>query len=245
MPSALRERTTEKKWSNLIASVLACALPVALLILFISMWHGLVPASTNEQITKHQQGINPAAFAYALALLGVFAPPYLLAAGIKKEDFRSKLVPIFMLIALVIAFAFPTSWHRLTRDYGWLWRAIVRPMPDVMDRSLVITILAIVGGASLALLTVAIKRAGKAREGVILSLTMLGWLCAQSLNSMAWQKYFEQILLIALAWAAALAMSGCQEKTSPIKQWGGVWMLASAQFLFSAAKFFKQGFLDG
>jgi len=51
MPSALRERTTEKKWSNLIASVLACALPVALLILFISMWHGQIGrASCRERV---------------------------------------------------------------------------------------------------------------------------------------------------------------------------------------------------
>jgi len=242
-PSALVKADEPKRWSNLMLGVLAAAIPVVLLAVFVILWGGLVPNSADVEISKHQQGMNPASFAYAFALLGIFAPPFVVLAGVRRADLRCWALPAFALVALASALAVPTSYLFRDRAYGWFWQVLVQRAPDIAERSLVIALFAPIGAVSCALLWCAVRRAGRAREGIILSLTMLGWLVAQSLNSMAWQKYFEQFLLVALAWMAALALSAQKERL-PAYRWAPLWMLAGAQFLFSAAKFFKQAFMN-
>jgi len=242
-PVSLVRADEPKRWRNAVLGAAAAALPVALLGVLILLWDGLVPASANIEIAKHQNGLNPATFAYALALLGVFAPPFVVLAGFRLSDVRSKLLWALVAAALVCALAVPTSHQMKARAYGWFWQTLAQKAPDVMDRSIVITLFAPVGAACAALLWCSVRRAGRRREGIILSLTMLGALLAQSLNSMAWQKYFEQFTLVALAWTAALALSAQKERL-PKYRWALLFALAGAQGLFSAAKFFKQAFVD-
>jgi hypothetical protein len=119
---------------------------------------------------------------------------------------------------------------------------VVRYAPDVSDRSVAIACFAIVGGASVGVLWKRIRESGRTREGLTLALTALGWLLAQSMNTMAWQKYFEQIMLIALSWAVALALSA-RAKTPARWRWAVFGALVAFQFFFSAAKFYRQGFM--
>ena len=241
-PRALRDGGSGGRWSNLAVAIAACAVPVALLGVFIALWGGLVPGTGNEQITKHARGMNPATYAYAFALLGVFATPGAVLAGARVRDLRTKPVLVMSAAALVLALSVPTSHEMKHRAYGWFWQLMVQRTPDVMERSVVLTIFAVIGGAACGSLWRSVREAGRAREGVMLGLTMLGWLLAQSANTMAWQKYFEQILLIASAWAVALALSA-RPRAIPRWRWGVFGVLVAFQFLFSAAKFYSQAFL--
>lgn len=241
-PRALRDGATEKRWSNLLVSIAACGVPVAILGVLIVQWGGLVPASSNPEITKHAGGPNPATFAYAFALLGVFATPFAVLVGGTLRDLRTRPVLVMSSIALLCALVVPTSFSPKERAYGWFWQIVVRHTPDVMERSIVLTIFAIVGGASIGVLWRRLREAGRTREGITLALTMLGWLLAQSVNTMAWQKYFEQILLIALAWMAALALSA-RAKTPARWRWAVFGALVVFQLLFSGAKFYRQAFM--
>lgn len=241
-PRALRDGSSEKRWSNLLFAVAACAVPVAVLGVLVALWGGLVPASTNPQITKHAGGLNPATFAYAFALLGVFGPPFAVLAGGTFRDLRTRPVVAMSAIALICALAVPTSFEPKERAYGWFWQVVVRHTPDVSERSTAMALFAIVGGASLGVLWRRVREAGRTREGLTLALTALGWLLAQSANSMAWQKYFEQIMLVALSWGAALALSA-QSKTPARWRWAVFGALIAFQFLFSAAKFYRQAFM--
>jgi hypothetical protein len=126
-----------------------------------------------------------------------------------REVLRLRLLDRAVLNTLAIAMALAlipeTSYVWKTRSYGWLWR-IAEMLPDVRERSVVITLLAPVGALVLLVLYRAAYAAGRRVPALILLTGLLGWLCAQMVNSMAWQRYFEPVLLLALAWLTALGI---------------------------------------
>jgi hypothetical protein len=200
------DNTAQKRSSNLLFGVFAFALPVLVVAGFALAWGGLVPAHEEMQ-AKHAQGWNPATFAYALALFGAYSVFFLPLVWDQIRTIRPT-DPFLWLAAgsgLIISLAFDTSWERKVRDYGWMWRGLVKYTPDVMDRSIVITLLAVFASVSLVVFSRAACAAGKRREATILLVMFSGWVCAQSLNSMAWQRYCDPPILICLAWLGALA----------------------------------------
>ena len=103
------------------------------------------------------------------------------------------------------------------RAYGWLWE-IVRRTPDVAERSLVIVVAAPAGAIGLLLLWRAAKRAGNGNAALVLLVALLGFMCAQTMNTMAWQRYFEPIVLIVLAWLGSLVWQAATENAAPIQR---------------------------
>jgi hypothetical protein len=91
------------------------------------------------------------------------------------------------------------------RANGWLWSPVVERTPDVAERSLAILALALAGGAVLYALHGAASRAGRGPQARLLLLSVLAWLAAQTMNSLAWQRYFEQMVLATLIWLGAMA----------------------------------------
>ena len=74
----------------------------------------------------------------------------------------------------------------------------------------------------------AADRAGHAREATVLLLSLLGWMIAESVNTQSGQRYCEPIILVGLAWLAALSVSPSQETTSfrPVhRRW---WLVPAA-----------------
>jgi hypothetical protein len=108
------------------------------------------------------------------------------------------------IIGLATALPFPTSYLEPIRSAGPLWRA-AQATPAIADRSIVITLLAPVGGAVLAAMLVGAAERGRRAASLALLLCLIGWMFAQAANAMAWQRYFEPMLLILLSWFSALA----------------------------------------
>ena len=196
----------EHRWHKLVFGVIAFLLPVLVVAAFVIAWGGLVP-DHEEMRSKHGQGWNPATFAYALALFGAYAAFFLPLVWDQIRRLRPADPAIWLAAGsgLIVSLAFDTTWERKVRDYGWLWRGLVKNTPEVMNRSVVITALAVFASIALVLFARAACAAGKRRELTILLVMMLGWVCAQSLNSMAWQRYCDPPILICLAWLGALA----------------------------------------
>ena len=65
----------------------------------------------------------------------------------------------------------------------------------------------------LLLLWSAAKRSGRGNEALILLVALLGFVSAQTMNTMAWQRYFEPIVLIVLAWLGALVCGRRRRRT--------------------------------
>ncbi len=208
-------------WGTLFAGLLAAALPTATFLYFAWMWGWrLMPIAHTPEIQKHATGLNPASPAFALALtgaLGVFFLPF--AWGpirrLRISDATAWCVVIIALVAAALPETsyFWTEWY-MPRAYGWLWR-IVEKFPAPKERSIVIIAAAPFGALVLLMLYRAAADAGRRVQAGILLLTLLGWLCAQSMNSQAWQRYFEPIITLGLIWLSAMtrATDRCSERS--------------------------------
>lgn len=215
-PEGLVDRPERPSWRPLVFALVGFACAFGLLGVFVALWGGLVPQA-SEFVRIHAAGPNLATPAFTLALCGVCGFFYLpLVWGELKRLGARRLVDapalLAMLIGLVCAIAVRTSatidqprdtqfWK--ARAYGWLWE-IVRRMPGIAERSVVITLAAPAGALGLLLLWRASKRAGHGNAALILVVALLGFVSAQTMNTMAWQRYFEPIVLIVLAWLGAL-----------------------------------------
>ncbi|HVZ93570.1 MAG TPA: hypothetical protein VG797_03580, partial [Phycisphaerales bacterium] len=97
------------------------------------------------------------------------------------------------------------------RGYGWLWMVAYefahRAIPDIANRSVVVTLLAPVGAGVLVLLWRAAVSAGRGRAAFITLIGMLGWLMAQTMNHQVWQRYFEPMVLLFLALLTAAGVA--------------------------------------
>lgn len=204
------------RWKPLIFACIGAGLAFALLGVFVLLWGGLLPKA-SEFVRIHAAGPNPATPAFLLALIGacgVFFLPLVWdeLSRLLKSRFADPAALLAIALGALCAIAVQTSstidqprdtqlWK--ARAYGWLWE-IARRTPDVAERSLVIVGAAAAGALGLLLLWRAAGRAGHARTALILLVALLAFTCAQTLNTMAWQRYFEPIVLVSLAWLSAL-----------------------------------------
>lgn len=246
---ALRARLPEgeRRWANLVAAIAACALPVAVLGAFVWMWGGLVPRAENDLIREfHTQGPNPAAFGLALAVTGVYALFFLgtlwdEVRRLRPSDWRLWAAG---LAGLAVGAAFETSFQPKARAYGWVWSVVQKgdalldrlPALAALERSPVIIAGAALGAVMILPLYRAAKTRGNAAPALMLLLGLLGWVCAQSVNSMAWQRYFDPIVLIGLAMIAALGAGRGPARL----RWAGPIALAGAQLLLAIATMYRE-----
>lgn len=220
-------------WRVAGAAIIGCAAACALLATFVALWGGLTPPA--DTAAKHAAGMNLASVALALSLVGVFGP--LLGAGEILRSLREGGVRWALggaAVGLVSALAVPTSYELRHRAYGWLWK-IVERAPDVAERSTALVVLATIGGAALGGLACAALRRGRWRATSVLAVGALAWLAAQTMNSMAWQRYYEPMALVLTTWLIALAWSeapkGRGERALAV---GGAVALALAQLALTA-----------
>jgi hypothetical protein len=165
------------------------------------LWGGLIP----PRFVGHHGGWNVTTFAFGLALIGIYAAPWML---LMRSDVRGTLATGTGGVALLLAAAAsiaPSSYNAdAGRWGGWLWEA-VRRSPGVLDRSILLTVLAIAGGLTIATLARRAVGRGRTRETVVLVVALASWMAAQSANFQVWQRYFEPTILILLSWLIALA----------------------------------------
>lgn len=214
-----KEIRAEEVWSTraTVLTGFALLIPVATLACLTALWGGLTP--DNDIVRKlHHAGVNPATPALALGLFGMFGiafVPFLLPV---RSKWKSRLATTAAGVATMTALVVPTgSSPDDGRAHGLLWRIVEKT--DVLtfhDRSIPLAILAGIGGCILVMLYQGARDNGRRRSFLILSLTLLGWVAAQSMNSQAWQRYFEPIVLMALAWMSALALPA-DDKAYPLR----------------------------
>lgn len=178
--------------------------PVALIGWFIFMWGGLMPPAYVE---LHNRGMNPAMLPMTLSLAGAFGILYVPVIGVNSvaNAIRRRSVWIAAAIGLMAAVAFPTSFSRDDGRWGGsIWQA-ANLLPVVADRSLLFVPLSALGCMVMMILWQSAAKAGRGRSATILLFALACWAAAQMMNSQAWQRYSEPIVLLTLAWLAALA----------------------------------------
>lgn len=226
----IRRGDGERKWSGLVAGIMGAALPVAVLGWLVWLWGDLTPPAYRDM---HDAGANPASFAFALLCFGVFGVWFMPAAWeqVKRLRLTDWTAWGCVLMGIASGLVVRTDFERMERSFGWIWEGPIRRFPDVGGRSLVVLAGAPVGALVLLLLWRRARAAGRSAEGTILLLTTLGWLCAQTLNTMAWQRYFEPMVLIVLAMLCALG-GGLRDR----RGYAGVVVLVALQFVYSVLR---------
>lgn len=193
-----------------VGAGLAWGVPSVVVGVFVAMWGGLVPPS---YAALHNGGANLAAFALAFGLAGVIAPLFsLVATPLWRSDaYRSRVAILFAGVALVWAIAVPTTFQMKERALGWLWHGVWYA-PAWREHSWLLVGLAPMGGAAVGMMVSTATRRGRGAPALILVVALAGWLAAQSMNTMAWQRYFEPMLLVTLAWLASMGVPSADEE---------------------------------
>lgn len=217
-PRALRDDSLQapRSWKQLVFGVIGAALPLAVLAVFVWLWGGLLPV-TEKVRAQHLKGVNPATWGFALSLCAVLGVWFLTVGHAGVRDVIANLRSWFAWVAaagvagLASAIAVPTFWLDRVRDTGPIWKA-VKIAPAPMGRSVVIAVLAPIGAVVLLLLWRRAAEAGRRVPATMLILSMVAWLAAQTANIMCWHRYFEPLILIALAWLAAMGLKGAPRR---------------------------------
>ncbi len=205
-------------WARTILAAAALAGPFIVVGAFVALWGGLTPPSLSAIHEQEVAGANPMQFALALALFGAFGAFFLTCfARSWREALRIDRATIAAaLTGAALALVFPTSYDMAHGRWGGPIWELVRRLPDVADRSIVFPPLAALGGVIIIRAWRAASAAGRAREAAILLFGLLAWTAAQSATTLAFQRYFEPMLLILLAWLAALAIGRSAAGTGPV-----------------------------
>jgi len=233
-PKVLRD-VEQLKWRlpQAAFAVIALLLPLAILGVLVYLWGGLTP---THYAYRHNSGINLATFPLILSLFGafgIFFLPILIGAG-SKELLIGRSGWIAICLGIVIAVIIPTSHDPEAGRWGGSIWTLVEYMPDIAGRSIVFPPLAAIGCFVLLSAWRALRNCGRSRQAAILLLALLGWAIAQSANSQAWQRYCEPIILISLAWMAAMTFFSNSEYRNR-KWWIGPALLSAIQLGLSIA----------
>jgi len=239
------------RWPVLLAGAAAMLVPAGVVAWFASLWGGLVPPAYAG---LHNSGMNLAGLALAFALAGVIAPAYSLVATPlwRAGAYGSRWTVIGAVVALGAALVSPTTFQMKERALGWMWHGVWMT-PDLAERSLLLTALAPFGGAAVGMTFYSAKRWGRGPQALVLIVCLATWLAAQSMNSMAWQRYYEPMLLVSLAWLAAMGAPAARDEMTTLERpalrtfamlerawWVGPGALALIQLVVTGVTFVRE-----
>jgi len=189
------------------AAALAVAITVpafAIVGYFYSLWGGLTPPMFKD---FHASGVNLAAPAFVLALIGGLAPFFVRwwwpsLAGAQRTC--RWLVPAALVAGLVLALAPATTYDQHAgRWAGVLWD-VSRRLPVIAGRtSPLFVLLTPVGAVVVAALVWGMSRERLVQVAVVMT-ALLAFTAAQAASYQLWQRYNEPFVLMFLALACAM-----------------------------------------
>lgn len=194
---------TTRFGAGLIAIVMT--LPAFLVVgYFFKLWGGLTPPMFKD---FHASGVNLAAPAFVLALVGGLSPFFVRWWWPSLADMhraRHWVVPAALAIGLVLAVVPATTYDQHAgRWAGALWD-VSRKLPVIAGRtSPVFVLLTPLGAMVVGALLWGMSRQRVAAAAVTLT-TLLAFTAAQAASYQLWQRYNEPFVLMFLALACAM-----------------------------------------
>ncbi len=174
---------------------------------FVMLWGGLVPPKfqVGGDGVTHAGGLNHAVTPAAFTLLGIYAFPatVLLLPYWAHDRSVRRLAIVGLLVGLLAGVLLESAVGKEHgRIGGVLWTA-AGLSPTVLGRSSLIVAGSAFGGATAGILFGLLVAAGRARTAWLLAAFAVSFLAAYTVNSFAFQRYFDPPLLLALGWCLA------------------------------------------
>ena len=225
-----------RSWARAGWAILALVPGLSILGGLVWAWGGLTPPWFRE---FHDAGLSPVAAAYGLCLVAGWG--VLLLAPMSMEVLRTvQRHPVAMLGVMAmagLAAGLPeSSWSREAGRWGGAAWTAIRWVPSLHDRSPAVVVGAAVGALVLAVLWVRAAEIRRGRMATVIVVAVLSMLAVQSGNSQVWQRYFDPLTLVALAWLAALGVDRSRPHSAGRLAFGAM-LLAGAQAALSTISY--------
>ena len=181
---------------------------VAIIASFVSLWGGLVPpkfqVGGNGGAT-HAGDLNFGLTPGVLSVLAVYASPAILVLLPcwlhNRRVRRTALIGLLLGLLAGLLFESVTGWEH-GRSVGWVW-GIAGRSPTFFDRNSLIVAGSTVGGCCAGILFGILVAADRARTAWLMAGFTVSFLSAYTVNSHAFQRYFDPLILLAIGWCLA------------------------------------------
>lgn len=187
---------------NVGAALAAAAMPVAVLLLFVAMWKGLVPPRFR---TLHASGLNPAAIGFTLTLVAAYGACLLPAAagGMRRLVARPGTVVAIAIAGAALGALGPSfASEEAGRNGGWLW-TLVEHAPVIAGRSVILLFGGACGLLMLAAFFAELEPHGGKHAAMVVLTGLAGFVAAHVANAQIFQRYYDPMVLLTLVWLAA------------------------------------------
>ena len=174
---------------------------------FVMLWGGLVPPKfqVGGDGVTHAGGLNHGVTPGVFSLFAVYASP--LVVVLLPFWWHDRRVRRAMFIGLAVGLLAGLSLESVVgeeygRNGGWLW-LLAGWSPTILGRSSLIVAGSVAGGATAGILFGLLVASGRARTAWLVTGFAISFLAAYTVNSSAFQRYFDPPILLAIGWCLA------------------------------------------
>jgi hypothetical protein len=198
------------RWGPFVGSILASIPAIVVLGVLVSLWGGLLQERFRAY---HYSQFRLDSVGYAIAVFGIYTPFFLLSLPDIGTRFR-QLCPWVVIAAIAGALATVIMPSVPSVESGriggpvWILAGIG---PTIGDRSIMLALLAAVGGGFLVLLLGSAFARGRGAAAMIALCAWAAVTSTQLLNSQIFQRYFDTPALVLLIWLTALSLGGRED----------------------------------
>ena len=179
---------------------------------FVMLWGGLVPPKfqVGGDGVTHAGGLNHGVTPGMFSLLAVYASP--LVVVLLPFWWHDRRVRRAMFIGLAVGLLAGVSLESVVgeeygRNGGWLW-LFAGWSPTILGRSSLIVAGSVAGGATAGILFGLLVASGRSRTAWLVTGFAISFLAAYTVNSSAFQRYFDPPVLLAIGWCLASLDAG-------------------------------------
>lgn len=192
--------------AHVIVISVGILITIAVLVFFFFMWGGMVPPSLQNYHVSG--GFNFAVTPYVLTMLAIYGSPIVLffASRILGNSFTLRLMCAGAIGGFLLGIVFESSpGLEVGRVGGWLW-TLAEKSPVVLGRTVFLVFGSVLGGILLGAIAGLLREANNGRAVFMLFLFGASFLAASTVNSQAFQRYFDGPTLLFLGWSLVLTI---------------------------------------
>lgn len=192
--------------AHVIVISVGILMTIAVLVFFFFMWGGMVPPSLQNYHVSG--GMNVAVTPYVLTMMAIYGSPIVLffASRILGNSFTIRLMCAGAIGGFLLGIIFEsTPGLEVGRVGGWMW-SLAEKSPVVLGRTVFLVFGSVLGGILLGAIAGLLREANKGRAVFLLFLFGASFLAASTVNSQAFQRYFDGPTLLFLGWSLVLTI---------------------------------------